>query len=378
MKKVILIPDSFKGTISSREVCDIMEREILKLKPDTQTVKIPVADGGEGSVDCFLEAVGGEKKYLKVRGVFGEETECCYGVLADGQTAVVEMAQCAGLPQAEGRLNPEKATTYGVGQLILAAAQSGVKRVIVGLGGSATNDAGCGAAAAVGVKFLGKDGEAFVPAGGTLKEIEGVDLSGIDESLKKVEIVAMCDIDNPMYGKSGAAYVFAPQKGADEAMVQRLDDGLWHLCKILQRDLGVDYSKLPGGGAAGAMGTGMAAFFSAKLQMGIDTVLEAVNFSQHLKDADMVFTGEGKIDAQSIRGKVVVGVARKAKLAGVPVTAVVGDICEGAQEAYSQGVTAIFSTNTQAQDFSIARLHAKESLAVTMGNIVRLILKVQN
>ena len=374
LKKVILIPDSFKGTITSQEVCSIMEKVIHELDTNIETIKLPVADGGEGSVDCFLQAVGGEKQYLRVTGVFGEDFEGYYGILNGGETAVVEMAACAGLPQAEGRLNPELATTYGVGQLILDAADKGVKRIIVGLGGSASNDAGCGAAAATGIAFKNAAGESFIPCGGTLKHIAEIDVSGMDKRLSGVEIITMCDIDNPMYGENGAAYVFGPQKGADAEMLVRLDNGLRHLNEVFKRDLGKDFSRLPGGGAAGAMGAGMAAFFRSRLQMGIDTVLDTVRFSQYLKGADMVFTGEGRIDGQSIRGKVVIGVARRAAQYKLPVIAIVGDICDGAQEAYPLGVTAMFSTNTVAGDFSRTRHRAKENLAITMGNVMRLAL----
>lgn len=371
MNKILLIPDSFKGTMSSSEICDIMEKRIHAYYPDCNVIGIPVADGGEGSVDCFLAAVGGEKKTPSVTGVFGERTEAFYGLLQDGTTAVIEMACCAGLPQAEGRLNPGTATTFGVGELILDAAKNGAKKIILGLGGSATNDAGCGAAAACGVKFYRKNGESFVPAGGTLAEIHSIDISGIDPLLADVEMVIMCDIDNPMYGENGAAYIFGPQKGADPDMVKRLDNGLRHLNEVFVRDLGKDLSSLPGGGAAGAMGAGMHAFFDAPLQMGIETVLDTVQFDTLLENADAVFTGEGKIDGQSLRGKVVIGVANRAKKKNVPVIAVVGDIGDGVEGAYAQGVSAIFSINSVAVDFSKARLRSKRDLEMTMDNIIR-------
>ena len=371
MKKALLIPDSFKGSMPAREVCIIMEKSIRQYYPNTEIISIPVADGGEGSVDCFLSAVGGEKIFLPVQGVFGDEMIGYYGLLQDGKTAIVEMACCAGLPLAEGRFNPKTATTYGVGQLILAAAQKGVKRIIVGLGGSATNDGGCGAASAVGVRFFEDSGNCFVPTGGTLKNITRIDASAISPSLQSVEIVAMCDIDNPMYGKSGAAYVFAPQKGADSQAVAELDEGLRHLAHVIKKDLGKDVSTLPGGGAAGAMGAGMYAFFSAELKMGIDVVLDTIEFDKKLKGADLVFTGEGKIDKQSLHGKAVIGVARRAKQQSIPVIAVVGDIGEGAEGAYKEGVTAIFSTNNLAVDFDTAKKRAHKDLEITMDNIMR-------
>lgn len=371
MKKVILIPDSFKGTMSSATICSIMEKTIKNHFPKANTVSIPVADGGEGSVDCFLAAVGGEKKYTQVKGVFAETMQVYYGMLKDGETAVIEMACCAGLPLAEGRLNPALATTYGVGELIVNAAKSGAKHIIVGLGGSATNDGGCGAAAAAGIKFINKSGDEFIPTGSTLKDIDTIDNSEMSEILKDVKITAMCDIDNPMYGESGAAYIFAPQKGADEKMVKELDFGLRHLSDVIKKSMGKDVSTLPGGGAAGALGAGMSVFFNAKLQMGIETVLDTVNFDKEIQDTDIVFTGEGKIDNQSLRGKVVIGIARRCRNKSVPVVAVVGDIAKGAQSAFDEGVTAMFSINTVAMDFDKIKPYSKEFLSITMDNIIR-------
>lgn len=371
LKKVILVPDSFKGTMSSAVICEIMAGALHRLCPETQVVKIPVADGGEGSVDCFLTAVGGVKKNARVQNLFGEEMDSYFGLLSDGKTAVVEMASCAGLPLAEGRLAPGKASTFGVGQLMLAAAKEKVGHLILGLGGSATNDGGCGMAAACGVRFINAAGEEFIPVGSTLQEIAHIDVSRLDTSLKNLKITAMCDIDNPMFGENGAAYVFAPQKGANNAMVQKLDAGLQHLNEVCKADLKMDLSALPGGGAAGAMGAGVHAFLGAQLQMGIQTVLDTVGFDEQAKDASLVFTGEGKLDRQSLRGKVVIGVARRAAKLGVPVVAVVGSISGGSEDAYKEGVSAIFSINTSPMAFEEAKQYSENNLAITMENILR-------
>ena len=213
--KFILIPDSFKGTLSSAQICGIIKEKVDLHFPGSESVSVPVADGGEGSVDAFITAVGGTKVTVPGKGPYFEDIESYYGLIDNGSTAVIEMAAAAGLPMVENRKNPKKTTTYGVGQLILAAAESGVKKIIVGLGGSCTNDGGCGAAAAVGVKFYDKNGESFIPTGGTVIDIQRIDLSQKAAILNQVEIVTMCDIDNPMYGPTGAAHVFAPQKGAD-------------------------------------------------------------------------------------------------------------------------------------------------------------------
>lgn len=373
MEKILLVPDSFKGTLSSRQVCQVMAGQLRRFFPQAQVKSIPVADGGEGSVEAFLAAAGGERRMLTVTGPFGEPVEAFYGILGDGRTAVIEMAACAGLPLAEGRLNPERATTYGVGELLLAAKEAGCTKAILGLGGSCTNDGGAGAAAALGAKFTRADGTAFIPTGGTLGEITALDVSPVAQALQGMELTAMCDIDNPLYGEAGAAAVFAPQKGADTAMVARLDAGLRHLGQVSARCLGRDFSHLPGAGAAGGLGFGMAAFCGAQLRMGIDAVLDAVGFDSLLPGTDVVFTGEGKIDSQSARGKVVSGVAVRCRKAGVPVVAVVGQIGQGFEEMYQQGLTAVFSINRAAQPFAESRFHAGENLALTMENIARLL-----
>lgn len=373
MEKILLVPDSFKGTLSSRQVCQVMAGQLRRFFPQAQVKSIPVADGGEGSVEAFLAAAGGERRTRTVTGPFGEPVEAFYGVLGDGRTAVIEMAACAGLPLAEGRLNPERATTYGVGELLLAAKEAGCTKAILGLGGSCTNDGGAGAAAALGAKFTRADGTAFVPTGGTLGEIAALDVSPVAQALQGMELTAMCDIDNPLYGEAGAAAVFAPQKGADAAMVARLDAGLRHLGQVSARCLGRDFSHLPGAGAAGGLGFGMAAFCGAQLRMGIDAVLDAVGFDSLLPGTDVVFTGEGKIDSQSARGKVVSGVAARCRKAGVPVVAVVGQVGQGFEEMYQQGLTAVFSINRAAQPFAESRFHAGENLALTMENIARLL-----
>lgn len=372
MKKIVLAPDSFKGTLSSRQVCEEIATAARRVFPGCQVKAVPVADGGEGSVDAFLTAMGGERKELAVQGPFGEEMTGFYGLLEGGRTAIIEMAACAGLPLAEGRLDPERATTHGVGQLMVDAARSGCGKIILGLGGSCTNDGGCGAAAAAGARFFRESGEAFVPTGGTLGEIAGMDLTGLRRAFAGVEIVAMCDIDNPLYGETGAAYIFGPQKGAGPEMVARLDQNLQALEQVAKQALGVDLAQMPGAGAAGGMGYGMAAFFGAKLQPGIETVLDTVNFDRLLEGAGLVFSGEGRLDAQSVRGKVVAGVARRAKAAGVPLVALVGQIGQGFEPMYDLGLSAVFSINRAAQPLAESAPHAAENLRLTAENVLRL------
>ena len=371
--KIVLIPDSFKGTLSSVEVCRVLRGCVERRLPGCEVRAIPVADGGEGSVDAFLAALGGEKVHARVAGPFFEPVESFYGLTDGGKTAIVEMAACAGLPLAGERRDPALTTTYGVGELIALAVEGGARKIILGLGGSATNDAGCGAAAAMGVRFFDRTGTPFVPTGGTLGEVERIDVSAARERLRGVEITAMCDIDNPMYGENGAAYVFAPQKGAGPEQVRALDAGLRRLAGVMRRELGMDFAELPGAGAAGAMGAGVTAFLGASLQSGIESVLNAVAFDRAAADADLIFTGEGRLDSQSLRGKVVIGVARRAKRLGKRVIAIVGGAEGELEAAYAEGVTAVFTTNRLPEPLSRSAPRAAENLAFTMDNILRLL-----
>ncbi len=373
MKKLVIIPDSFKGTLSSARVCELVGDCARRVFPGCEVRAIPVADGGEGSVDAFLASVGGERVMLAVTGPWFERCEGFYGLLYGGTTAVVEMAAAAGLPMVGERRDPSATTTYGVGELMLDAARRGARRIILGLGGSATNDGGCGAAAALGVRFYNAAGESFVPTGGTLGSIAHIDVSGLDPAIAGAEITAMCDIDNPMTGPRGAAHVFGPQKGADAAMVERLDSGLGHLAEVIRCDLGADVENLPGSGAAGAMGAGMAAFLGAALRPGIETVLDVAGFDGAAADADAVITGEGKLDSQSLGGKVVIGVARRAARLGKPVIAIVGGADYGAEAAWAEGVTAVFPISRLPQDFELLKPHSEENLVFTAENVLRLL-----
>lgn len=374
MKKVIIIPDSFKGTLSAKQICRILKEKVHQQFPACEVVTVPVADGGEGSVDCFLEALGGRKETVQVHGPYMELMEAEYGILSDG-TAVVEMASCAGLPLVEDRKNPKKTTTYGVGELILAAAKAGSKRIITGLGGSCTNDGGCGMAAALGIRFYDAQDREFVPTGGTLKEIRRIDMSRREKLLDQIELLAMCDITNPLTGPEGAAHVFSPQKGADEGMIQELEAGMVHYASILEQTVQIPkIRELPGGGAAGGMGTGMAALLGAKLIPGIQAVLDTVQIDMLAEHADLILTGEGKIDSQSIHGKVLSGIARRGKALGIPVVAIAGGIDrEALPELYRDGLTAAFSINQLPEDFSVSRGKSMENLETEMENLLRLI-----
>ena len=370
MAKYVLIPDSFKGTLSSEDICRIASEEILRLEPEAEICAIPVADGGEGTVDAFLAAVGGTRAEVPCTGPCGQEVMGFYGLLPDG-TAVVEMAAAAGLPLAGACRDPEKTTTYGVGQLMAHALSRGAKRLVLGLGGSATNDGGCGAAAALGAEFLDAEGRAFVPTGGTLTQIAHIRMKGLRETLAGAEVTVMCDIDNPLCGPAGAAAVFGPQKGADAAMVARMDAGLRHLAETLEKDVGMEVLTLAGGGSAGGFGAGAAAFFGGQLRMGIDVVLDLTDFDRKCRGASLVITGEGHLDSQSLRGKTVVGVARRARALGVPVAALVGG-CETALDAvYAEGVSGVFPIHPALCTWPQAAARSEEDLRFTVGNLLR-------
>lgn len=373
MQNFILVPDSFKGTLSAIEVCNIMKSSIKNLYKDANIISVPVADGGEGTVDAFLYALGGEKKSVWVSDAFNEQKILAHYAMLKDDIAVIEMAACAGLPLVKNRLEPDKTTTFGVGELIIDAINNGAKKIILGLGGSATNDGGCGMAAALGVKFKDEQDQEFIPTGGTLSQIYKIDMNNIYSKIKDVEFISMCDVDNPLCGRLGASAVFAPQKGADEDMVRLLDEGLAHLAKIIKRDLHIEVKDIKGAGAAGGLGAGSIAFLQSKLTKGIDVILDTINFDELVSKADIVFTGEGKFDSQSLHGKVVMGVANRSQKYKTPVIVVTGAIGENIQEAYNKGITAIFSINKEPMEFSKSALKSKENMILTMENILRLL-----
>ena len=367
---ILLAPDSFKGSLSSLQAAKCMEKGIRKVFSSAIIQTVPIADGGEGTVEALVSASKGIYKTNTVTGPLGRPVKAVWGRLPDG-TAVIEMAAAAGLPLVAGRKNPCVTTTYGVGQLIADALARGARRIVLGLGGSATNDGGCGCAAALGVRFTDAGGRSFVPVGATLDRIAHIDASAAHERLHGVRVIAMCDITNPMHGHSGAAHIFAPQKGADEAAVRELDRQLRTLDKTFRRELNASVAMLPGAGAAGAFGAGCVALLGAELRRGIEVVLDVVGFDALLADADLVITGEGRIDAQSTHGKVVGGVARRAHARGVPVFAIVGDVGDDAYGAYNAGVSAIFSINRLAVEFEVCRPYSEQNLYLTMRNLMR-------
>ena len=371
MKKCIVISDSFKGTLSTLDICAIAREVFPAHFPDCELVTLPVADGGEGTVACFLEALQAQPVTVSISGPFGEPIQAVYA--RKNSLAVIEMASAAGLPLAGERRDPETATTYGVGQLIRHAVEQGCTDILLGLGGSATNDGGCGCAAALGTRFFDAAGNSFVPVGGTLADIAHIDVRERCRLLENVRVTVMCDVENPLFGPNGAAWVFGPQKGADDAMAARLDDGLRHLDAAFQQDLGLHLADLPGAGAAGGMGAGSIAFLGGTLRSGIEAVLDAVDFDRRLDGTDLVITGEGRIDAQSVQGKVISGIARRTAPRNIPLVAIVGGIGPGAEAAYDLGVTAMFSINRAAASFAESAHRSAENYRRTLADLLRLI-----
>lgn len=371
MKKCIVVSDSFKGTLSSLDICAAARRVIPECFPGCEAVTIPVADGGEGTVDCFIEAMGASPVTAEVTGVLGTPVAARYARL--GGLAVVEMAAAAGLPLAGSTRSPGRATTFGVGELIAHAVRAGCTTVLLGLGGSATNDGGCGCAAALGVKFFDRNGAQFVPVGDTLCDIAHIDVSAARALLRGVELKLMCDVTNPLCGEKGAAHVFGPQKGADAADIQRLDAGLAHFAGVIREELGIDVLDMPGAGAAGGMGAGCAALLGGALRSGIDAVLDAVGFYAALAGADLVITGEGRVDSQSIDGKVISGVAARTREKGVPLVVIAGGIDDSAAAAYELGVSAMFSTDRAALSVDKLAGRTAADYEATLRDVLRLV-----
>lgn len=371
MKKCVVVSDSFKGTVSSREICAIAQQVIPRHFPACEVICIPVADGGEGTVDCFVQAMGAQRVGVTVTNALGEKSAAAYARL--GELAIIEMAAAAGLPQVGALRCPGTATTYGVGELIAHAVDSGCRRILLGLGGSATNDGGCGCAAALGVRFYDADGQSFVPVGDTLGRIARIDTAEAAALLRSVEITVMCDVTNPLYGPTGAAYVFAPQKGADAEKVKSLDAGLRHFGDVIRSQYGLDVGAMPGAGAAGGMGAGCVALLGGTIQSGIDAVLDVTGFNRQLEGADLVITGEGSIDSQSADGKVVSGVARRTKAKGVPLIAIAGGIADSAGAVYDIGVSAMFSTDRAALPVDMLGARSPGDYEATLSDIMSLI-----
>lgn len=374
LRHVLLAPDSFKGNMDAAAVCRIMQDAVLRFFPKCRCTCLPAADGGEGSAACIASVIEGTWITHRVMDPWKEPVDARYFLFSEGtkKAAVIELASAAGLPLVGERRDPSQTTTYGVGQLCLHALQSGIRHLILTLGGSATNDGGCGIAAALGTRFLRADGGEFLPVGATLDQIASIDPAASDYLLSGVEVTLLCDVQNPLCGEQGAAATYAPQKGADAAMVEQLEHGLFHLAAKLEQ-LGRPVLNLPGGGAAGGVGAGGSAFLHGSLRSGIEYLLELYQFDHLLKTADLVFTGEGRLDGQTAAGKVVSGIARHAARLRVPVIAITGDAVDPLDPLYALGLTAAFPINRIAAPYEILRSRSREDLRHTMEGVLRLL-----
>ena len=343
--KFIFAPDSFKGSLSALECCDILERVTARVFPGTDTAAVPVADGGEGTVDALLRAMGGKRMVTHVTGPLFEREAAAWGLLSDG-TAVMEMAQASGLPYVPAdQKDPRRATSLGTGEMIAAAVKAGVRNILIGIGGSATNDGGMGMLTALGARFTDGEGNAVEPIGGEMIHVEKADFSGLIPELKETAITVICDVTNPLLGESGATFIYGPQKGATPAIRDELEAGMAHYAEIVSRAIGKDIVQFPGAGAAGGLGAALGGVLGAKLKSGIDAVLDAVNFDKKLEGVSLAITGEGRIDGQSVRfGKVPVGVAKRCAAKGIPTVAIVGGIGEGAEGLFDLCESTIMTT----------------------------------
>jgi glycerate kinase len=374
--KIVIAPDSFKENLTSLEVAAALERGIKRVRPRARCIKVPMADGGEGTVQSLVDATGGKIVKKRVMGPLGEPVTARYGILGDGTTAAIEMAEASGLPLVpRERRDPLRTTTYGTGELILDAIERGVSAIIIGIGGSATVDGGAGMAQALGVSFLGRNGRAIGEpvCGGILERISEIDVHELDPRVRKTRITIACDVENPLCGPRGAARVFGPQKGATPEMIEVLDRNLRHLGALIKRDLGIDVMRIAGGGAAGGLGAGLIAFAKARLKRGVDLVSDAVDLAKHLRGADLVITGEGRVDFQTAFGKTPSGVAKAARRLKIPVVAVGGGLADDARGVFEHGIDALEAGAARDMDLAEALRLSRGHLENAGERVMRLI-----
>lgn len=374
MTKYVVAPDSFKESMTAKEVCDAMEKGIKEADSAAEVIKVPMADGGEGTVDSLVDATQGQRVIVEVTGPLGNKISSYYGILGNGTTAVIEMAKASGLEIVEKKKrNPMITTTFGTGELIRDALDHNVKEIIIGLGGSSTNDGGSGMAQALGAKLLDQNNHQIPFGGGNLDKLDKIDISNLDSRLQDVKIILANDVTNPLIGKEGASRVFGPQKGATPEMVEKLENNLQHYAKIVKRDLNKEVALVSGAGAAGGLGAGLMAFTTCEMRRGVDLAIEVTKLEEKIRDADYVFTGEGGTDFQTKFGKTPYGVAKLGKKYHKPVISLAGYLGEGIDSLYSEGFTAIFGIIPGACDLSTALKNGPSNVARTTENIVRLL-----
>ncbi|KJF99420.1 glycerate kinase [Photobacterium leiognathi] len=368
--KIIIAPDSYKESLTAMEVATAIENGFRQVIPNAEYIKLPMADGGEGTVQSLVDASNGTIIEHSVTGPLGEQVNGFFGLMGDDKTAIIEMAAASGLHLVSLELrNPMLTTSFGTGELILAALDKGVEHIIVGIGGSATNDGGIGMAQALGVRFLDENNKQISYGGGALDRLHRIDISNIDPRLVSVKLEVACDVDNPLCGEKGASQVFGPQKGATPEMVTQLDNSLAHYAEIIKRDLGKDVKDMAGAGAAGGMGAALLGLFNAQLRPGIEIVMDAVNLADVLQDADLVITGEGRIDSQTIHGKTPIGVARTAKRFNKPVIGIAGSLSSDCNVVHEHGIDAVFSVVPRSVSLAEALAEAAINVELTARNV---------
>ena len=377
--KIAIVPNAFKGSLTAAQAAGCIERGFRKALPDVCTVKIPMADGGDGTVLAIVAATGGRQVKCFVGDPLGRKIRSGFGVSGDGQTAVIEMASASGLALLKpGERNPLLTSSRGTGELIRAALDLKVKEILVGIGGSATNDGGTGMARALGVRFLDERNRELADNGGALAKLSRIDISGLDKRLKDTKVLVACDVDNPLCGPRGAARVYGPQKGATPAMVNQLDAGLKQLAAVIKKDLGLKVDKLPGAGAAGGLGAGLVAFLDARMRPGVEIVSAAIGLEKKLAGCDLVVTGEGRLDGQTAFGKAPAGVAKVARKLGIPVIAICGSLSPDASKVRAVGIAAFFSAIEESVAEADLPRHGPgmlERCAEQVGHLIALKLK---
>jgi len=371
--KIVIAPQTFKGSISALGVAQAMKEGVKRVLSDAETVLVPVADGGDGTLETLVESSGGETHTSEVTGPLGEVVSAQWGAMGDGRTALVEMARTSGLAlvPAEKR-DPRVTTTYGLGEVIQGALAEGFRSFIVGIGGSATNDAGAGMAQALGIRLLDEDGRDLPVGGAALTRLDRIDVSGRGRAAGEAAFEVACDVTNPLTGPEGASAVYGPQKGATPEMVTQLDAALTHFAQVVQRDIGVDIDDVPGAGAAGGLGGGLIAFLGGSLRAGVDIVLDAVGLEGQLEGADLVITGEGQMDFQTVYNKAPIGVARLAKARGIPVIGVSGSLSDGYADVHEHGIDAAFAITSAPMSLEEASERAAELIADATEQALRL------
>ncbi|MEZ3499628.1 glycerate kinase [Pantoea sp. KPR_PJ] len=368
--KIVIAPDSYKESLSAQGVASAIEAGFREIFPHATYVKIPVADGGEGTVEAMVAATEGTIVNLRVTGPLGEPVEAFYGLSGDARTAFIEMAAASGLERVPAaRRDPLITTSYGTGELIKSALDKGVGHIIIGIGGSATNDGGAGMMQALGAQLLNAQGNEIGFGGGALPALARIDIGGLDARVRQCRFEVACDVTNPLTGSDGASAIFGPQKGATPELVTQLDNALAHYASIIQRDLDIDVLHIPGGGAAGGMGAALHAFCQADLRRGIEIVTEALGLAEQVKDATLVITGEGRIDSQSINGKVPIGVARVARRFNKPVIGIAGSLTADVGVVHQHGLDAVFSVLYSICTLEEALANAEMNLRLAARNI---------